>query len=368
MDIDIKKLLKDDTSFKHLIQVGKEVEGSLISRDRRRLYIDLSPLGTGVIYKVDFIDSPSSKTIKNLPLGSKIKARVAEVENDEGFIELSLRELSQEVALDQLTKKAQAREMLLGKVVDANKGGLMVQVEGMVGFLPSSQLAPEHYPRSVSGDVEEILKKLQSLIGQDLKVKILSIDPKGQTLVLSEKAALEGDVKKRLEKFKQGDIVSGEVTGITNFGVFVRFGEGLEGLVHISELDWRLISHPQEVVKVGDKVKAKIIKVEDNEVSLSFKALKKDIWEGIEKKYPVGKKVKATVKELHPFGAFAFLNEQIHGLVHISQFGSPKRMEQMLKIGKQHSFEITSLDAKNHRMGLKLVLNESRAKTRSSTR
>lgn len=360
MDVDITKLLKDDDVSKHLFQLGKEVEGNLVGRDRTKLYVDLSPFGTGVIYKVDFTDSPLAKTTKALPIGTKIKARVVDPENEEGFIELSLRELSQEVALDELAKKAQLKEILAGKVVDANKGGLMVQVEGILGFLPSSQLAQDHYPRAASGESEEILKKLQTLIGKDLKIRILTIDPKKQTLIVSEKAATEGDLRKKLEQYQEGNVVEGEVTGITNFGAFVRFGEGLEGLVHISELDWRLISHPQEVVKVGDKVRAKIIKIEHNEVSLSLKALKKDAWEGIEEKYPIGTQVKAVVKELHPFGAFAFLNDQIHGLVHISQFGSQKRMSEALKTGKEYRFEIVSLQPKNHRMGLKLILSKER--------
>lgn len=362
MDIDIGSLLKNDPSPKSLLQVGKEIEGILVGRDRTKLFVDLSPFGTGVIYKADLADTPFAKTLKSLTVGTPIKARVAELENDEGFIELSLRELNQEVAIQELSRKAQAKEILAGKVIDANKGGLLVQVEGMMGFLPSSQLAPEHYPRAASGESEEILKKLQSLIGQEMNVKILSVDTQKQGLILSEKAAVEGDLKKRLEKFGQGDVVEGEVTGVTDFGVFVRFGEGLEGLVHISELDWKLISHPREVLKVGDKVKAKIIKIANNEVSLSIKALKQDPWEGIEKTYPVGKEVEAIVKELHPFGAFAFLSDNIHGLVHISQFGSPKRMEQLLQVGKAYTFEITSLEPKDHRMGLKLIHPKSKAK------
>lgn len=366
MEIDIGKLLKNDTAPKILLQVGKEVEGTLVSKDRTKLFIDLSPFGTGVIYKADLSDTPFSKSLKSLAVGTSMKARVAELENDEGFIELSLKEINQEVAIEELSRKAQGKEILPGKVIDANKGGLLLQVEGMVGFLPSSQLAPEHYPRAGSGESEEILKKLQNLIGKELDVKILSVDKQKQSLILSEKAALEGDLKKRLEKFTTGDKVEGEVTGLTDFGVFVRFGEGLEGLVHISELDWRLISHPKEILKVGDKVKAKIIKIANNEVSLSLKALKQDPWDGIEKNYPIGKMVKATVKELHPFGAFAFINENVHGLVHISQFGSPKRMEQSLQPDKAYDFEITSIDPKNHRMGLKLVQSEGKkAKTKA---
>ena len=365
MDLDIGKLLKNDTSSKIVLQIDKEIEGTLIGRDRTKLYIDLSPLGTGVIYKVDLTDTPLSRKIKNFEIGAKVKAKVISLENEEGFIELSLKELSEKAVLEEFLKKAEEKEMVSGKVMEANKGGLMVDIGGMTGFLPSSQLAPEHYPRAASGGSEEILKKLQELIGKELTLRILNVDSQRQSLILSEKLALEGDLRKRLEKFKEGDTVSGEVTGVTDFGAFVRFGDGLEGLVHISELDWRLISDPKEALKLGDKVKAKIIKIAHNEVSLSIKALKKDPWENIEKNHPIGKHIKATIREIHPFGAFAFLNDSIHGLVHISQFGSPKRMEQDLQIGKEYEFEIISLEPKEHRMGLKLVVKSKTKKPKS---
>lgn len=355
MDLDIGKLLKNDISSKTL-QIDKDVEGTLIGRDRKKLYIDLSPFGTGVIYKLDLTDTPLSKSIKNLEIGAKVKAKIISLENEEGFVELSLKELSEQAVLEEFLKKAEGKELVSGKITGANKGGLMVDIGGMTGFLPSSQLAPEHYPRAASGSAEEILKKLQELIGKDLKLRILSADSSRQSFILSEKLALEGDLRKKLEQFKEGDVVSGEITGVTDFGAFVKFGEGLEGLVHISELDWRLISDPKESLKVGDTVKTKIIKIaHHNEVSLSIKALKKDPWENIEKDYPVGKQIKATIREIHPFGAFAFLNDSIHGLVHISQFGSQKRMEQALSVGKEYEFEIISLESKDHRMGLKLL-------------
>lgn len=362
MDLDIGKLLKNDTSSKTL-QIDKDIEGILIGRDRTKLYIDLSPFGTGVIYKVDLTDTPLSKTIKNFEIGTKVKAKIISLENEEGFVELSLKELGEQAVLEEFLKKADGKEIVFGKITGANKGGLMIDIGGMTGFLPSSQLSPEHYPRAASGGSEEILKKLQELIGKELKLRILSADTQKQSFILSEKLALEGDLRKKLEKFKEGDVVSGEITGVTDFGAFVKFGEGLEGLVHISELDWRLISNPKESLKVGDKVNAKIIKIAHNEVSLSMKALKKDPWENIEKDYPVGKNVKATIREINPFGAFAFLNDSIHGLAHISQFGSQKRMSEALKAGKEYEFEIISLESKDHRMGLKLLDKKADKKT-----
>lgn len=362
MDVDIAKLLKDDDLSKKPLPVGKEVEGTLIAQDRTKLYVDLSPWGTGVVYKVELQETPFPQTVKTFQIGSQIKARILDLENDEGFIELSLKELSTEAAFEELQRQKENKEPLNARVVGANKGGLLVEMQGIVGFLPSSQLAPEHYPRASSGEQEEILKKLKMLVGKEITVRLLSIDEGKQTFVVSEKAALEKDLRKRLEQFTEGDTIEGEVTSVTDFGAFVKFAEGVEGLVHISELDWKLIGHPKEIVKVGDKVKAKILRIKNGEISLSMRALKEDPWTGIEKTLKPGKVVKATVRELHPFGAFAFLDDKVHGLVHISQFGSPKRMEKILTPGKEYDFEITSIVPAEHRMGLKLLVEEKKTK------
>lgn len=361
MDVDIAKLIKDEALSKTPLQIGKEIEGTLIAQDRTKLYVDLSPWGTGIIYKIDLQESPFEKNLKHLAIGQAIKARVVDIENEEGLIELSLKELSAEAAIEELQNKFQQKETIAGKVIGANKGGLLVEIRGITGFLPSSQLAPEHYPRASSGESEEILKKLKTLVGSDLSLRILSIDEGKQTFVASEKAAMEKDLRQRLEKFQEGDVVQGEVTSVTDFGVFVKFAPGIEGLVHISELDWKLINHPKEIVKVGDGVTVKVIKIKNGEVSLSIRALKRDPWLDIEKKYNVGDRVKATVRELHPFGAFAFLDDQIHGLVHISQFGSPKHMEKVITAGKEYDFEITSIVLAEHRMGLKLIMKEPKS-------
>jgi len=355
MDVDISKLLKEDDLSKKPLPLGKEVEGILVAQDRTRLFIDLSPWGTGVIYKLDLQESPSAQSFKKLALGSAIKARIVEEENEDGLVELSLKELSTEAAFDELRRKLDNKEIILGRAVGANKGGLLIEAQGITGFLPSSQLAPEHYPRASSGESEEILKKLKALVGQELTLRVLSIDEQKQSFVVSEKIARERDLRDRLAQYKEGDVVEGEITSVTDFGVFIKFAPGVEGLVHISELDWKLIGHPKDVAKVGDKVKAKILRVKNSEVSLSMRALKEDPWARIAEKYHVGDVVKARVREFHPFGAFAFLDDSIHGLVHISQFGSPARMQKMLIKNQDYDFEITSMVPVEHRMGLTLI-------------
>lgn len=355
MDVDISQLLKDDGLSKKPLPLGKEVEGILVAQDRTRLFVDLSPWGTGVIYKLDLQESPLAQSFKKLGLGSVIKARIVEEENEDGLVELSLKELTTEAAFDELRRKLDNKETILGRAVGANKGGLLIEAQGITGFLPSSQLAPEHYPRASSGESEEILKKLKALVGQELTLRVLSIDEQKQSFVVSEKIARERDLRDRLAQFKEGDVVEGEITSVTDFGVFIKFAPGVEGLAHISELDWKIIGHPKDVAKVGDKVKAKILKVKNSEVSLSMRALKEDPWARIGEKYHVGDVVKGRAREFHPFGAFAFLDDSIHGLVHISQFGSPARMQKMLIKNHEYDFEIASMVPAEHRMGLTLV-------------
>ena len=243
------------------------------------------------------------------------------------------------------------------RVLGANKGGLLVEVEGFQGFLPVSQLSPEHYPRVEGADKTQILTKLQKLVGKDLGVKILTLDYKKDILIVSEKATETKKLKEILKKYKNGDVVSGEITGIVEFGVFIKLlTDNLEGLIHISELDWRLIDDPAEIVKIGQKVKAKIIEITpDGRISLSLKALKKDPWEGIADVYKKSQEIKGKITKFNPFGAFVEITPKIQGLVHISEFGNRAKMEEILKINETYNFQILQIDPKEHRMSLKLA-------------
>jgi len=176
---------------------------------------------------------------------------------------------------------------------------------------------------------------------------------------LSEKAKATEKIKKLLENYKVGNIVEGKITGITDFGAFLRFGQDLEGLIHISELDWKLIEDPTEVVKIGQIVKAKIIDISGDKVSLSLKALKEDPWLDIEKKHKKGDIVSGKVTKFNPFGAFIQITPRIQGLIHISEFGNRGRMEVKIEIGKKYDFQILEIRPEEHRMSLKLVENRA---------
>ncbi len=348
-------------------KAGEIIEGKVINRGRSALFLDLGVFGTGIIYGKEFQEA--KEKLKAVKIGDNIFAKITNLENEEGYVELSISQASNELTWETLNQKKEAGEILTIKILGANKGGLLAEVSGIPGFLPVSQLSPLNYPRVEGADTQKILRELQKFIGKELKVKIFDLDPKAKKLILSEKAKETKKIKEVLKKYKVGDVVEGEITGITDFGAFINFSKttnrpphppasqtsNLEGLIHISELDWQVIEDPSEIVKVDQKVKAKIIEISNDKVSLSLKALKKDPWKDIEKKYKKGDIIKGKITKFNPFGVFVEITSKIQGLCHISEFGTKSKMEEKLKINKNYNFQILQIDPKEHRMGLKLI-------------
>ena len=335
-------------------KVGEIVEGKVIGKGRSSIFLDLGIIGTGIIYGKEFQEA--KEQLKNLKTGDNVFAKITNLENEEGYIELSISGASRELTWVKLQQKKEKGEEIKVKILGANKGGLITEVFRVPAFLPVSQLEDQHYPRVEGGDTTKILRELQKFIGKELEVKIFDLDPKTEKLILSEKAKFAEKIKKILKNYKTGEVVEGEISGITDFGAFMRFGaEGLEGLIHISELDWQLIEDPAEIVKVGQKVKAKIIDISDDRVSLSLKALKKDPWLDIEKKYKKGDQISGKITKFNPFGAFVQVTPKIQGLCHISEFGTRGKMEEALKVGSRYNFQILEIRPKEHRMSLKLL-------------
>lgn len=344
------------------ISVGSTVEGTVVARDRSSLFIDLGLLGTGIIYGKEFYEV--KEVIKNLQIGDKVYAKIIELENDEGYKELSLRDATKEISWQKLREMKAQGQILNVRITGVNKGGLLTSLDGIQAFLPVSQLAPEHYPRVADADKQKILKELQKFIGQTLEVKILDLLAEENKLILSEKAKAEEKIKEILKDYKKGDIVEGKITGIADFGVFIKFPAenqeqeekpGIEGLIHISELDWQLVENPAEVVKLGEIIKAQIIDINNNQVFLSLKSLKTNPWEEIEKNYKKGDIIKGKVIKFSAFGAFIEIMPKIRGLCHISEFNSRTEMEETLKEGKTYDFQILLIEPKEHRMSLKLA-------------
>ncbi|MBU1179741.1 S1 RNA-binding domain-containing protein, partial [Patescibacteria group bacterium] len=307
---ELKELLKD----KQFLQIPKEgdlVKGIVISVSKSEINIDLPGYRSGVVRGNELYDE--SEEFANLKPGDEIEATVIDLENENGDVELSFRFAGQQKTWTRLEELRKTGQRISVKVQEANKGGLIIKLFGVTGFIPVSQLSPENYPRVQGGDKSKILEKLRSLVGHEIEVKVLDADQKDEKLIASEKLIWEEDQKENIAKYKIGDIIEGEITAVTNFGVFVKFDD-LEGLIHISELAWQRIDNPQDLFNVGDKVKAAIVNIQGSRIFLSIKKLQEDPWTGVEDKYKVGDKVKAKVLKANPFGLFVELDKDIHGL------------------------------------------------------
>ncbi|MEX2145000.1 MAG: S1 RNA-binding domain-containing protein [Candidatus Spechtbacterales bacterium] len=358
-----KEVLQAQKSYFQLPKRGDIVEGEVLGRERGMLFIDLGMIGTGVVYGVEYFRAQD--IIKNLKLGDKISAKLVELENEDGYRELSLKKAEEEKSWQYLEEKKKNQEIVEIKIIDANKGGLLGKIGNLTGFLPVSQLAPANYPRVEGGDKNKILDELRKFIDETMEVQVLDVNPEEEKLIFSQKAAEGEAIEKALKKYKVGDVVEGEITGVVDFGAFIKFDEILEGLIHISELDWSLVGDPKDMIKVGDKVKAKIVDISENKVSLSLKALKENPWEGIDKKYKVGDKLKGIVATINPYGALVRIEDKIQGLVHVSEFSAKDEsvsaeeneeiMRSKLEEGKEYEFEILSIDTEEYKISLKLA-------------
>ncbi|MBI2640684.1 MAG: S1 RNA-binding domain-containing protein, partial [Candidatus Sungbacteria bacterium] len=296
-------------------RAGDLVEGAVIDKKGARLFVDLGGMGVGVVYGREF--SIAQDLIKGLNSGDSVSAKIVELDNEEGYVELSLKEAGEEKRWVDLKKMMQEGEAIELPVLEANRGGLILEVKGVKGFLPASQLSSKNYPRVEGGDKEKVYLELQKLVGTPLKVKILDLDPRENKVIFTEKETDRENIRAALAQFKVGDEVEGEITGVVDFGAFMRLGSepNIEGLIHISEIDWTLIEDPRGVLKPGDKVKAKIIDIQGDKISLSLKALKEDPWVKVAEKYKKGDVIRGKVTKFNPFGAFVELESQVQGLV-----------------------------------------------------
>ncbi|HEY9583327.1 MAG TPA: S1 RNA-binding domain-containing protein [Candidatus Paceibacterota bacterium] len=326
------------------------VEGRVIGKDKMSVYIDLPPFGTGIIYGREYLNARD--VLKKTNIGDSVTAKVVDIDNEEGYIELSLKEARQALIWTE-AEEAIAKHLIFEvPVKDANKGGLIMEWQGIAGFLPASQLKSDHYPRVADGDKELIYKELKKLVGEKLSVVIITADPKEGKLIFSEKSPGEGDKKVILEHYQIGDVLDGVVTGAVDFGIFVKLEDGLEGLVHISEIDWALVENPRAIYKPSTKVKVKVIEIKEGKVSLSIKALKPNPWVEATTKYKKGDIVDGVVIKYNKHGALVSIEEGVAGLVHISEFETEEHLRATLELGKKYPFEITLFEPATSRMTL----------------
>jgi small subunit ribosomal protein S1 len=328
---------------------GEVVEGKVLSVRKHEVWIDLGGRGIGLVPRREIGFS------RALNEGDDVTASVVDTELEDGSVLLSLRKAAKDRGWDEITRAIEAGENVEVTAYDANRGGLLIELEGIRGFLPVSQLSAEHYPRVGGADKDEILQRLNSLVGKPIMVRILDADRKGNKLIFSEKEAIKEGLAQRFEKLKVGDTVKGVVTGVVDFGAFVNV-EGIEGLVHISEISWERVNNPGDYVKVGDNIDAKIIAIDKDRLSLSLKQLQEDPWAKQVEDLKKGEEVKGTVTRITPFGAFVQLSPAVEALVHITELGEGEGAdpEKIFKLNEQKTFTILDIDKDSRKISLSL--------------
>ena len=330
------------------LTVGETVDGTVLSVKKHEILIDLGPLGVGLVPRREVSLS------KNYNVGDSVIASVIDTELEDGYSLLSLRKAAKDRGWDEVMAKLESGEIITVVPYDANRGGLLVEYEGIRGFLPVSQLSAEHYPRVGSSDKDEILQRLNSLVKKDIKARILDADRKANKLIFSEKEAVKEGLAERFQKLAIGDTVTGVVTGVVDFGVFVNV-EGIEGLIHISEISWERVNNPSDYVKVGQTIEAKIIAIDKERLSLSMKQLTKDPWLDEVEQFKPGEKVEGTVTRITPFGAFVQLSPAVEALVHVSELGGDGTdPEKVFTLNERKEFTVLDIDKENRKISLSL--------------
>jgi len=336
-----------------LPKAGQIIQGEVINISKSSAIIDLGSIGIGIVYPGQFYDNPDR--MKSLKKGDRISAMLVELENEDGYRELSLKAAQLTTAWEDIRLKMEGGELVTTTIANINKGGLIVEVSGIQGFLPLSQLSSEHYPKVEGGDTTKIVQALQKFKGQQFTVKILDFNEAENKLIVSERAIKEGAAKEELAKLKVGDEIEGEITEVTDFGAFVRLSDSLDALIHSSEIDWKFIENPKDILHAGEKVKTKIINLDQNtgRVFLSLKALKEDPWLKAEEKYPAGQKLKGKVIKVRQNGAFIELPGDIIGFLPASGLGD-KNISEIIEAGKEYNMAVVSIDPKEHKLLLTL--------------
>lgn len=353
-------LLENQTSVTPLA-TGDIVEGTVLSVKKHEVWVDLGAHGLGLVVRREIGFGQDE-----LEADQPVTASVIEPEMPDGNTLLSLRKAVKDRGWDELIRLQQSGDVVEVKAYDANRGGLLIELEGIRGFLPVSQLSAEHYPRVAGADKDEILQKLHALIKKSLRVRLLDIDRKQNKLIFSEKEAVREDMQKRLGSLKEGDTVEGVVTGVVDFGAFVNV-DGIEGLIHISEISWDRVENPSDYVKPGDRVTAKIIAIDRDRLSLSLKQTQEDPWVREVDKYKVGDIVDGTVTRITPFGAFIQLSPAVEALVHVSELSTESGAdpEEVFKLHETKQFKILAIDKDARKISLSLKATAAKKPTGS---
>ncbi|MDB5185462.1 MAG: rpfA [Candidatus Saccharibacteria bacterium] len=331
------------------LATGDVIEGVITSVRKNEVWVDLGARGVGVVMRREIGHGQA------LEEGTSITVSVIDPEMEEGHALLSMKRAVKDRGWDEVQRLFDAQEIVEVTPYDANRGGLLVELEGIRGFLPVSQLAAGHYPRVSGADKDEILQKLNALTQQVLRVRILDVSRKDNKLIFSEKEAVKDDMQARFAELKVGDAVEGVITGVIDFGAFVNV-DGIEGLIHISEISWERVDNPRNYVKVGDTVKAKIIAIDKDRLSLSLKQMLEDPWLSEVKSFKKGDVVDGKVTRITPFGAFVQLSPSVEALVHVSEMSDDETVdpEQLFQLNEKKQFKVLDIDTDNRKIALSL--------------
>lgn len=346
-----EELFKESPEIKYPKQ-GEVISGTIVKIEKKNILVNVNNQFTGLVVSkevgntIDLNDLQAGQAIEVMVLGDSI---------ERGLLILSLKRANQIKNLSNLAKYNESSEIITVKPTEANKWGLLVDIDGLKGFIPVSQLTPLHYPRVEGADPEKILEHLNGLVGTPFKVRVINVDENGKKIIFSEKAAIEEDRTQALKDLKEGDIIEWVVSGILSYGLFVTF-EGLEWLVHVSEIDWGHVTDPSKFAKVGMKVKVKVIGLDSDKISLSIKRLKDNPWDVLAKKYKLGDSISAPISRISKFGAFMDLEGGIQGLIHLSEIshGVVKDIRDHVKVGEEVTAKIINFEPTKKRIGLSL--------------
>lgn len=323
------------------IAIGTLVSGVVFKKKLREIFVELSDYGTGRIYGLEY--TKAKNLIGRLKEGDEVIVKITGFDDGEGNYEISLQDITEINKWGKIKNLMRNKEILEVLVIEANKGGLIVKVEGIRGFVPVSQLTPEYYPRIQSDDKNLIFNSLKQLLGKTLALRIIAADPGAQKLILSERAAKSEAYGNELKNYSVGQIISGIVVGISNFGIFVRFHENppIEGLIHVSEIPEK-IQVMQEKLKIGDKIEAKIIKIEEDRVNLTLKDLVEDPWFSFVRQHNVGDIVEGVISEKNQDIFAIVLVNDVKGVV----FENVEEFE----IGASYKFRIKDLNTEEKKL------------------
>ncbi len=338
------------------LKPGDVVTGKITAIKKNEVWVDLGAQGVGEVLRREIGYG------QNLEIGQDITVSVIDPEMEEGYALLSMKRAVKDRGWDELIKAFEDKEIIEIVPYDANRGGLLVELEGIRGFLPVSQLAAGHYPRVSGADKDEILQKLNSLTNKPLKVRVLDVSRKDNKLIFSEKEAVKDDTQARFSELKVGDVVEGVITGVIDFGAFVNV-EGIEGLIHISEISWERVDNPRNYVKVGEKVKTKIIAIDKERLSLSLKQMTEDPWLEQVKSFKNGDIIEGKVTRITPFGAFVQISPSVEALVHVSEMSDDEDIdpEKLFQLNEKKQFKVLDIDIENRKIALSLKETKPKA-------